>query len=244
MRRKSGLRRWRWLALGVLTLLGASVLTAWLMFQHIPSWYQPMDIPPADQRNRIRIEATAAYENFNQKLATATAPFDWQITQDRLNEWLGAREVIWPLSRDWFGPDISGPMVVIEPDGVRIAATCRLGGVQTVVSALFEAVADEEAVTIRLAEIESGSLPLPPTWAREQLAKLDTGGWPAGRRSPWQYDSTPLPRLSTLPDGADFPNGWIWRNGDYRRPFRVTDIRLEPGALTLRIEPLTPQSRR
>jgi len=232
--RKRRRRWWRWgTAAGVMLLLGAA-LTAWLMFQHIPSWYQPMEIARADLQ-RVRDDFVATFDGLTLAMASADRPFDYTFTQDQINAWLAAREEMWPLSREWLGPLMSDPFVAIDRGGIRLGATYRQDGVQTVASARVELQARADGVAVRLTEVAGGSLRVPQTWIRPELAKLDRTVWPAGERSKHQVGPGRLPALSELFEGAVFPNAWRWNNP--RRSFRISNLKLQDGALVVTFDP-------
>ncbi len=228
-------RRKRWVLLGGLVAAAAVPITGWLMFQHIPAWYRPPAIAPADQQ-RVRDDLLGTLDALGASLVHSEGPFEHRFTQAQVNAWLAVREAIWPGTRAWLPRPLSDPFVAIDEGGVRLAATYRHGGLKTVLSARLELSADPGGVRVRLARVAGGSLGIPRSWVRDELAALDADAWPAGQRSGLQYGDGCLPALSGLFEGVVFPNAWIWKNGE--QPFRITRLRFEPGALAVTFEPL------
>jgi len=230
--------RWWWVPIAALAVLLTVLTVAWLMFQHIPAWYRPPAVAPPNQQ-RVRDDLVATLGSFETRLGTEGRPFEFRFSQDQINAWLAVREAIWPASREWLPPALSDPFVAIETEGVRVAATYRHGGLRTVLSARLELAADPDGVWVRLVDVAGGELSVPTSWVQEQLAAMDGGAWPAGKRSKLQLGGDPLPQLRRLTDGVVFPNAWIWENG--KQPFRITDLRFVPGTVVVVVQPLPRQ---
>jgi len=227
---------WRWilalLGLGLVTFLGVT----WLLFQRVPSWYQPLEVGPG-WVDSVRNDFVAAQADLNERLSLLNSPFDYKISQEQLNAWIAAREDIWPLSRQWLPPELSRPFVRLDEGEVRIAATYDTGSVQTVLSARLAAAADEESIRLKLLEVHSGSLPVPTQWLQKQvseLAKRAANGTsmelPDGRRI----------ELDDLFKGVSLPNEGVWWQ---EQPYRVIGLRLKPGVMTLTFRPLPRRER-
>jgi hypothetical protein len=228
----------KWGLLGLALLAGGGVATLWLLFQHVPAWYRPVQVAP-DSAHQIRNDMLRAQDDFAGLLARSDSPFEYRVTQDQLNAWLAAREDIWPLAREWLPAGVSEPFVVIAPEGVRVAATWSRDSIQTVVSADLAVRADDGAIHLKLQAVKSGSLPVPADWLRQLLAglradfreaRLDVPGRPARGARP-----------ADLFDGVSVPNEGTW--WEPRRRLRVIGLRLEPGAVTLTIRPLPHRGR-
>lgn len=220
-------------------LAGGALLGVWLAFQHVPEWYQPVEVPPA-QLQAVRDNLVQTQNDFGERLAMSSAPFEVTISQEQVNAWLAAREDIWPLSREWLPPGVSEPFVRIEPGGIRVGATCQVGGVQSVVSALVAVAADDDSVDARVLQIRSGSLPLPENWLRDQLARIrphgrlprEVGGLavdPAG-------NSHAMASLADVLTGISIPNEAVW--WEPKRPFRVVGLRTQSDTLVVTVKPL------
>lgn len=232
-------RWWRWILLAVVLMAAAFVITVWLMFQHVPSWYRPIAIAPGKEAQRVRNDLEYTQGVLTESFLRSET-FEHVFTQDRVNRWLAAREEIWPESRKWLSKGASDPFVALEEQGIRLAATYQQGGVKTVVSAHLEIAHETDGIRVRLLDVATGELSVPDSWIRDKLAALDANGWPAGKTVRYQYGNQPLPPLSGLLEGILLPNEWIWWNGE--QPFRIIGLRLDAGALTVEFEPLDPQS--
>lgn len=240
MSRRGGRFRWlKWAALAGGLAVTAAGATVWLMFQHIPSWYRPVAIVPAsDADQRVRNDWLGAIGRLREHLLREKQPFEFVVSQDQLNAWLAVRETIRPQTRNWLPPALSDPFVLIERDGLRLAATYRSGAVRTVVSARLQVRVERDGIRVTLREVAGGSLGMPESWLRERLTLLDGRLWPSGRKSPYQLGGLPLPSLTGLPDGIGLPNTWVWREAELQLPFRITGLRLEPGVLVVNLLPL------
>ena len=76
---------------GVAALLVGGVVTGWLLFQHIPAWYRPVEIPPAELQ-RVRNDLVRTSDLLAEALKEPRGPFKFRVTQDQVNAWLSARE--------------------------------------------------------------------------------------------------------------------------------------------------------
>jgi len=220
-----------------LLLTAGFLLTAWLLFQHVPSWYRPVVIA-AGEAQRVRNDLLGTQDVLTESVR-AGQTFRYVFSQQRVNEWLAVREAVWPESRNWLPKGLSDPFIAIDEQGVRLAATYRHGGLRTVVSAQLGLVAEEGGIRVQLLDVTTGDLSLPDSWIRHKLEALDAGGWPTGRTIPYQHGNQPLPPLSGLFEGLLLPREWImWTTG---QPFRITGLDLAEGALTVAFEPLARQ---
>lgn len=204
-----------------------------MLFQHIPAWYTPAQVPAADLQG-IKDDLVRSEDSFSASM-NAEGIFEFRLTQDRLNAWLAAREQIWPEAQHWIPPMMDAPFIAFEPGRILLAGTVQLGGIQTVLSASVHLGIDDQGVAIRLAGVTGGSLPVPDSLVREQLRQLDA------RRPRRTEAATSLPSAEELLAGTHVPAEFVWWNG--KRPFRVRGIQVERGAITFRIEPLPRRHR-
>ncbi|MHC4443889.1 MAG: hypothetical protein ACYTBZ_03200 [Planctomycetota bacterium] len=232
--------RWIWAALAA--VIAVSLGTGWLMFQHIPSWYRPLQIPPANHQ-KIRDDLTYTYNQINVSINKSNHPFEYRLTQDQINAWLAIKEKIWPASRKWLPAQLTEPFISIDKDTIRLAATYRRGKLKTVLSAQLKAQANQKGILLRLLEVSGGSLNTPQAWVRKRLKKIDSNVWPAQKHPKYQYGNQKLPQLSQLYNGIMLPNAWVWQIG--KRPFRIIGLKLENGAAVITFQPITrhPSSR-
>jgi len=231
-------KRTQWLKRIVigLALLALAVLgTAWMMFQHIPDFYRPAQVPP-EHEQAVRDNITATYDSLNIGLNESLQPFDHRFGQDQINAWLAMLERMWPNSRKWLPQTMSNPQIAIDPEGIRLAITYRYRDVRTVLSARFRASADKEGLALQLLGVYAGSLPMPNSQIRHLLSKIDTNALPVAKHGVIQIQDRSLPALASLFEGIRVPNTWMWENGE--KPFRITRLKFEPGALVVTFEPL------
>jgi hypothetical protein len=233
---RRGISRWLWRAgIGSVLILLLSLGTGWLMFQHIPGWYRPVQIAP----ERFKEISASFVNNVNRpgvKLHESQEPFEHCFLQDEINAWLAYPEQIWPAAGRWLPANLSDPMVVMDGEGLRVAVTLDERGVRTILSARLTAEVVSDGIRVRLVEVAGGSLPLPKAGVRRLLARIDATAWPAGRYSRDQIGGPPLPALAGLFEGITLPASWRWFNGD--APFRLTALRFEPGIARVTLQPL------
>ena len=216
----------------------------WFSVQHVPVWYQPMVIAPQNVQ-AIRNDFVQAHDELNELMLRSNEPFDYKISQDRLNSWISIREGIWPEVRDWLPSYVQNPFVTFDEQGLRVAATISQDSLRTVLSVRFAVTADKDNFHIQLTEVQSGSLPVPEAVVRAQLEKLDQEGW---NLETFGYNLRNQPRPEDLLKGISWPNSSAWKqvnlSGSDHRQFAVTGVRFEEGAVTLTIQPLGAVSSR
>lgn len=223
---------WKWLVAGIALAAVTFTLVSWMLFQHVPAWYQPVQVPP-ERVQAVRNDLARVQDQLGERIVNANQPFEIRITQDQINAWIAAREEMWPLSREWLPPEIAEPFVVIQPEGVRLAATFDNGSIQTVLSVLLEIGADEQALHVRVADVRSGSLPVPLGWLEDLLRRA---GVEQKLTASFGGQGNRKFNLKSIFEGAWLPNEGVWWEPE--RPYRVIGLDLEPGSLTLTIRPL------
>ena len=226
----------RILAVAAVVVL-AAIVALWMMFQRIPEWYAPPEIAPHEIQ-AVKNDFAQTEVDLSKRLNAAEADdsFEFRLTQDQINAWLAVRGEIWPLSRKWLPPYLEQPMVVLDRDGIRVAALLTHQSLRAVVSLRVEVRAEPDGLFVRLAEVAAGNLPIPRSQVRKFLKRLDRKFWPMGAHLPGQIGPHRLPSLGNILEGIRLPNTWIWMNG--KQPFRITSIDLEPGQVRIGIEPL------
>ena len=235
-------RRWRLILALLAGVLVVGATTGWLMFQHIPGWYRPRSVAPADFQ-RVRDDLETTQDLLSEWLIKADGPFELRFGQDQINDWLTVRAEVWPRSLEWLPPSLTDPFVHLDTGSIRVAATHHDDdGLATVVSVQMAAGADDNGINLQLLEVAAGALAVPESWIQRELAALDASDWPVGGRAKHQLDDRPLPALAGLFDGIVLPNAWIWWNAE--KPFRIIRIHCEPGALFVTFEPLGDQTAR
>lgn len=214
-------------------LLVVAVGTGWLLFQHIPSWYRPLDVSP-EAAVTVRTEFANMIDGVGGGLSKTQSRFECRFTQEQVNTWVAAREAIDPMTRKWLPSSLRDPMVVIEPDGVRLAVAARTGGIETVLSLKIRAKVEDGGIRLWLTDVTCGSLPVPRTMIEDHLGKIDAA---VRNRATHGQAASQIPSLTGLFEGVLLPNEWEWPN--VRRRFRIADVRAEPGVLIFTLEPLS-----
>jgi len=238
-------RRVKWfkrIAIAAILVAGAGLGTAWMMFQHIPAWYRPVQVPP-EYEQAVKDDFLRTQDNLREGLNASPHPFEYHFRQDQINAWLAKRDELWEFfhrkSRKWLPPSMSDPQVAIDPEGFRLAVTYRHRDVQTVLSAQFHASADTNGITLKLVQVAAGSLPIPSSRIQRLLARIDTHDWDLKKHTAKQSRDCPSPTLTDLFEGIHLPNAWTWQEG--QRTFRIIQLRFEPGELVVTFEPLPRQ---
>ena len=68
-------RWWGWVVAAGVVLGVAALGACWLMFQHVPAWYRPPVIAPADQQ-RVRDDLQRTFDAVQEALLHETRPFE------------------------------------------------------------------------------------------------------------------------------------------------------------------------
>lgn len=237
-------QRIKWLkriVIGAAIVVVAGLGTLWMMFQHIPNWYRPVQVPP-EYEQAVKDDFLQTQDNLREQLNTFQHSFEYRFRQDQINAWLAKRDELWemiyPKSRKWLPPDMSDPQVAIDPDGLRFAVTYSRRDIRTVLSAQIWLKADTNGIMIQLVRVAAGALPIPKSQIQQLLTKLDHRDLGLGKHVAGQGRSHSFPSLTGLFEGIRIPNAWSWQDG--HRSFRMTQIRFEPGELVVAFEPLSP----
>lgn len=222
----------------LLTLIGGIVfatVVGWLMFQRIPAWYRPIEIDPAHTQE-VLDDFIRTSEVINTQINGQDAPFQHTFSQDQINQWLGAREKVWPLARKWLPPMMSHPCVTFEKDTVCLASTIEQGGVAAVFSTRFNLAATPEGLWLKLTRVSGGVLALPRFIIQRHLAALEQQTSKYNPLEGLALDPDRPPTISQLPRGVWLKNEFVWENGN--RPYRITHLKFAPGKCTATFEPL------
>lgn len=238
---KSPKPRRRWIRIpGVCcAALIVSLVAVWLTFQHKPSWYQPARVTESELQS-VRDSLTDANLEFNTGLASGQ-PFDFSLDAKRVNQWIAAREHIYPEAKPWVPSWVRDPVVAFEDGELILAGMVEFEGWKAVASAHMAVELAEESVRVRLAGVRGGSLPIPLSSGDRALGDL-------ARRSTMSDD--PLPEAlrhltdemrarapsDVLREGTSVANRFEYPDG--KRLFRILKCQFNDGTMTLRIEPL------
>ena len=221
-------RNWRRIV-GVAALCGVGILAgAMAAAVRSPAWYAPSVVAPED-RQKVRNNLVAAEQAFTEGLRTAIRPFEYQLLQDDVNQWIAMRREIYPLIDELAPPQLDDPFVVFREGTITIAGRYRTGVLNVVLSVDIVPTLEDGWLVLRAGAVRCGSVRLPLSFGaiglRRPIERDREETWPGS------------PRMN-----GDFVNGlrleseaW-WKNGG--SAYRLLDVRVEPGRLRLEIEPL------
>ncbi len=237
MERSAKMRRLRRVSAGVVALIAIMVCVAWLMFQHIPAWYQPIVISAPEDLDRVRQDLSGTYDRLDASILYANGPVEFRLREDQINAWLAARENIEPGTKNWLPAMISDPFIHVEPDGLRVAATVRREELKTVLSAHLSFQAAPDSLWLRISEVRTGRLPVPEKWLRGVLSDLTKRLQSARNIKPGRNpNKTNSSERNDLYSGINLKNTVV---SDYiNRPFRIVGLRFEPPEIVATLEPL------
>lgn len=218
-------------------LLVSCLGTIWLLFQHKPAWYRPLEIP-REQAQAIRDDFVGTVDHVSEKMNTSgvNKVFEIKLTQDQINAWLAAREQIYPALRQWTPVWLNDPYIILEQDGFRVAATAFQKGIKCVVSVNVRAHIQTDGIAIQLTHVAGGSLPMPKSVIEGVITRLERHFRTTTAFSEDNPRHEVFPTLAELFKGTTIPKQWVWKNGD--QPFLIQKIQFEPGAVTFAMQPL------
>ncbi len=176
-----------------------------------------------------------AYQLFSDAIV-AGDPFIFQLDEQTVNEWLAAREEMWPAASRVIPTQIDAPAVAFRDGVIALAARVKLGGIVTVVSVRSSAQPVDDRVVIDSITLLAGSLPM-PLRAVSSIMDMSRASHVDLRSFSDPTDpSQPIDQWTDLFDGFAVRNFFYWANGE--RFFRITRIESANGLLTLGIEPV------
>lgn len=212
-----------------LILAAVTLSTAWLTFR-TPAWYAPPRVDAGEhQRLRDGLQTTA--DEFTQ-LLLGREPFRLEFAQTTLNEWLAAREHIWPAARRLLPPDWHDPFVRFVPGHIEIAARFVGAPGEPIVSMSLAVSVEGDDVVLRATGCRVGSVPAPLCLVSPWLRRL----------SPPESEGESRVLRGNVVDGLHIPRRQVWWNGE--RLFQTRDVRTAAGVIALDIEPLGPKHQR
>jgi hypothetical protein len=239
MRRR---KRRRWLGrilFGLLALAVVVLVGGWLALRHIPSWYEPVQVPD-DQLQRVRDSLTDKFREISDQMVRRST-FEVYVTDHAVTEWVVARAQIWPDSEQWLPEWLSDPVVAFVPGRIVLAAHLEHDGWEAILGAHFSVEVAGDDLILCLDSVTTGALPVPLSSLAGPLERLVH----SGRLDP-EVMPDELARavrklrsgdaLSFLAHGQRASGPFIWKNGD--RPYRLRGLEIGDGWLKALIEPL------
>ncbi len=237
LRRRARLRR---LLVGSTLLLILASGVAWMCFQYVPSWYQPVWLSRA-QTEMVRSRAERTFEQVSSSMVRGE-PFSLTLTALQINEILAAQRLIWPAATAGLGRGFTAPCVNIKPDQIKLGLRYRWGQIQSVLSVELWVRNTQSGLVLEAKSAKAGVLPVPLGLLAPSARS--TAQASASTRQPAQ--ASPGAEPETLADALDgllnygqtvsLSKTFRWPNGDV--PFQITELVLNHDSLTLQILPL------
>lgn len=236
LKRRARLRR---LLVGSTLLLIIASGVAWMCFQYIPSWYQPVWLSRA-QTEMVRSRAERTFEQVSSSMVRGE-PFSLTLTALQINEMLAAQQLIWPAATAGVGRGFTAPCVKIEPDQIKLGLRYRWGQIQSVLSIELWIRNTQPGLALEAKSARAGSLPVPLGLLSPAGSALEASGstrQPAQAGPAAEPDTLINALVGLLNDGkpVSLSKAFRWPNGDI--PFQITDLLLDRDRLTLRLLPL------
>ena len=232
------MRRIRRVSACVAALLAIVVCAGWLMFQHIPAWYQPIVISAPGDLDRVRQDLSGTYDRLDTAILLATGPFEFRLREDQINAWLAARENIEPATKGWLPAMLSDPFIHVEHDGLRVAATIHREELKAVLSAHLSVQVAPDFLRLHISEVRAGRLPVPDEWLRGALSDMSQRLQSVEKSKPGRTaNKTTSATWNKILTGIDLKNTVV---SDYiNRPFRIVGLRFEPPEIVATLEPMS-----
>lgn len=216
---------------GVVIALGA--VTLWLLFQHKPTWYEPVDL---DRRSLVETQNDATYTaDLVSDQMVRGRPFEVTLSDTQVTRWLTALPEMVPESQVTWPASLAAPGVRFEPGRVRAGVVCEGSGWRSLMSLSLRVEADPDAGVLRVA-VEStgvGSLPVP------RLVVVNALKTPLERLFRRAEARELMPKFESVDqiyEGVPIRNRFVWPNG--KRAFRIGQIRFEDRTVRILIEPI------
>ncbi|MBU0717597.1 MAG: hypothetical protein KJ749_05050 [Planctomycetes bacterium] len=216
-------------------------VTLWLLFHHRPGWYQPA-IVDEPLLQRAQADSTATADAISKRIVEAQ-PVSVTLTDDTVNEWLGALPHLWPEARRHIPREISGLALAFDAGEIRVGGYYNANGWQVITSLglIANVSPDGRDILIKLTGIRGGSLPVPRFAAEKLLGRAlesyrNASSLAADPETSPVFALRKVDSVSELFEGVTIRNHFIWPNG--KRPFRIDSIEADDGQLRLQIEPL------
>lgn len=227
-------KTWRRLRRSLLVTGPIVALTLWLVFQHKPDWYRPVQLTES-QRRVARRDATRRADAFGDSLVNRE-PFEVVLAEEELTRWLSVTPSLWPRSEE---AELCEPAVQFSDDLIRLGVMVDRNGWRAVIGAGIECglTPDGRDVTLRLVKISAGSLPIPRAlmaWV-QRAPPDDASRGGNGGSSDVESLLLDIQSVDDLRSGVSRPNWFVWPNGE--RPFSIDSLSIEPGRIRLGIRP-------
>lgn len=171
-KRRKTWKKIKWILVALVALPVILAIIGWFSFQRIPSWYRPMHVARREL-DAIRNSLPNTYQALADR-AVRGEPFDFAIDARTVTSWIVARDAFYPESRDWLPQWVRDPVVAFDDNHAIIGARLSRDGWEAIVGVHLVADVEHDVVTLRIAKITAGILPIPQDWIadaiRESLA--------------------------------------------------------------------------
>ena len=221
------------------TVAMIAALVAWFGLRHTPAWYDPPYVS-AEDLPRVRASLPTSLQSFTDQLVEGS-PFQFRLSARTVNEWIAARESIWPDTRGRLPEWLSNPIVAFEDGRVIGAGRFERDGWRAVVSMHLVIAPEEDELVVRLVKTGIGAFGA-PTERIGRALKVWLDKLPEQGEKVPEYLRTTIEALrestttQLLSEGVRVVNEFVWPNGE--REFRISEVAAGDGWLTLSVEPL------
>ncbi len=210
--------------------LGAIIAGSLYALIATPAWYAPPVVLAAD-RQQVRNNLIDAEQAFTEGLRAGSGPFTYHIYQDDLNRWIALRREIYPLIDELVPHMLADPFVLFDDGEITLAGRYTASAVDLLLSIDIVPTFEAETITLRAKTVRCGSVGMPKDFGQlgldDRIERDREQTWPGSPRM-WGDFLTGL-HLEA--------RAW-WKNGGIE--YRVLDVQVQPGVLSLKIEPLGP----
>jgi len=220
----------------VITVFAVSV---WLAIRYVPSWYAPPQLSDADLPRR-RSSVARTLQDFTDRLIDGDR-FTFKLSAHDINEWLAAREAIWP-DADRRMPDwLHDPMLTFDDESIIIGARVQRGSWHAVLSTHIYVSPREDDLVVRIGRTAIGAISAPAGYVRDAVDDWLSLLLISMEKMPDSlYEILAAVRdtgtRQVLSEGIRVENRFVWPNGE--RPFRILSLKAADGWLTLVVEPM------
>ncbi len=235
------LKRWLgWASASSLVVLGVTLLVLWMMFQHIPEWYVPVEVSSEDLP-RVRRESSRWIDGVSDKIVRRRT-FEIELQEFEVNQLLTALPDVMPDADRYRPQEVVAPVVSFHDGYIRVAVRLVQDLWQCIVTIdlSIEVTEDGRYLILALREVHGGSLSIPRNALQRAFGpELEEArkSAPGGRSSsPWSEAFRDVDHVSKLYDGLRVRNSFTWPNG--KRRFRIESITVVDGVLKVVIDPL------
>ncbi len=225
---------------GVATVLIA-LAACWLTLEYIPAWYAPPELTERDWP-RVRASLSATYQTFTDKLMEGQ-PFEFELEAATVNEWLAAREALWPESREALPPFLRDPVLTFCDGEARLGVRFSSGEIDAILSFDLRIESRNQELVVQLDRVAIGAWSLSreraPKWLDDRIRTMSGQDAHRSERLAEQSPSIDADRpIQSLVEGITVENRFYWSNGG--QYFRFDSLTTEDDRLHVKIEILPP----